>query len=184
MSRLPKLDRADMTPEQGRVADEIFATRGIGGGPFGVWLHSPELADRAQKLGAFARYHTGVDKRLSELVILVTARLWTAQFEWAVHEDEARKAGLAEHVIADLRAGRRPDLRDDEAVIYDFVHELYATRTMSQPTYDRAMALLGQTALVELVAIIGYYGFIAMTLNVFDCDTPDGSKPLAPVPGL
>lgn len=182
MARLPPLEREQMNEDQARVAAEIFATRGISGGPFAVWLRSPELADRAQKFGAFTRYHTSLEKRLSELVILITARLWTAQFEWAVHEEEARRAGLDDELIRDIREGRRPKLRPDEAVIHDFIHELYATRAMSQPTYERARAQFGETGVVELVAIIGYYAFISMTLNVFDCDTPDGSRPLAPLP--
>ena len=183
MARLPPLDTADLTDAQRRVADEIIATRGIAGGPFGVWLRSPEMADRAQKLGAFARYQTQVPKRLTELVILLTARLWTAQFEWAVHEPEARKAGLSESVIADLKTGIRPDdLQVDEAVVYDFVCELYATRAVAQSTYDRAHALFGTQALVELVGVIGYYALISMTLNVFECDTPDGNAALAPLP--
>ena len=182
MSRLPPLEMHELTEAQRRVAEEIMATRGIAGGPFAVWLRSPELADRAQKLGAFTRFHTGIPKRLTEFVILLTARLWTAQFEWAVHESEARKAGLDEAVIADLKAGRRPAaMQEDEAVLYDFVQELYATRAMSAPTYQRAHDLLGTQALVELVGVIGYYGFISMTLNVFDCDTPDGKPALAPV---
>jgi 4-carboxymuconolactone decarboxylase len=183
MGRLPPLEMTDLTAEQRRVAEEIAATRGIARGPFEVWLRSPEMADRAQKLGAFARYQTSLPKRLTELVILITARLWTAQFEWAVHEAEARRAGVPEPVIAAIKAGQRPAaLQEDEAAIYDFVHELYATRAMSQGTYDRAHGLLGTQALVELVGVIGYYGLISMTLNVFDCDTPDGKPALAPLP--
>lgn len=171
-----------MTEAQRLIAEDIAASRGTVRGPFEVWLRSPELADRAQKLGAFSRYGSSLPKRLSEFTILLTARLWTAQFEWAAHESEARKAGVAEHVIDAIRAGQRPaPLLEDEALVWDFFHELYATKRIGQATYDRAVALLGVKALVELVGICGYYALISMTLNVFDCDTPDGSKPLAPV---
>jgi 4-carboxymuconolactone decarboxylase len=177
---LSPLPAEDMTAAQRRIAEEIFATRGITGGPFGVWLRSPELADRAQKLGAFVRFHTSVPKRLSELVILTTARIWTAQYEWAVHEAHARAAGLSEAVIDDLRAGRRPaSMLPDEAVIHDFVVELSSTRRLQSASYQAAVELLGEVGVVELVGIIGYYAFIAMTLNVFDVETPTGEDPLA-----
>ena len=179
MSRLSPLAIEDMTQAQRRIADEISATRGLSGGPFGVWLRSPELADRAQKLGAFVRFDSSVPKRLSELVILTTARLWTAQYEWAVHEQHARAAGLSAAVIDELRAGRRPAaLRPDEAVIYDFVIELSTTRRLGAPAYQAAVDLLGEVGVVELVGIIGYYAFIAMTLNVFEVPTPSGDQPL------
>jgi 4-carboxymuconolactone decarboxylase len=179
MARLAPLLAEQMSDAQKRIAEEIFATRGIGGGPFEVWLQSPELADRAQKLGAFTRYHTRLDKRQSELVILITARIWGAQFEWAVHEPEARKFGLSEDIIAAIKVGERPArMQPDETALYDFCHELYATKQVSDATYQAAMELLGAPGVVELVGILGYYALISMTLNVFQCDTPDGSLPL------
>lgn len=182
MPRLPPLTLDQMTPPQRKVADEIFATRGIGGGPFEVWLRSPELADRAQKLGAFLRYHSSLSRRLTEFVILVTARHWQAQFEWAVHENEARKAGLELALIEALRAGQRPAaMTPEEAAVYDLMQELHATRAVSPATYAAAHAILGETGLVELVGTIGYYSLIAMTLNIFECATPDGTLPLAPL---
>ena len=182
MPRLPPLPPQSLTEEQRRVAADILATRGTVGGPFAVWLRSPELAERAQLLGAFVRYHSSLPPRLLELAILITARLWTAQFEWAVHAPEARAAGLPAAVIDDLREGRRPaGLQADEAVIWDFVQELHATRAIADATYQRAHDLLGTRGVVDLVGICGYYTLISMTLNVFDCDTPDGSRPLAPL---
>ena len=180
VARLPPLHFDDMNEDQRRVAGDIQSSRGTVRGPFEVWLQSPELAQRAQQLGMFSRYNTSLPKRLSELAILLTARQWTAQFEWAVHVNEARKAGLAEPIIAAIQAGEPPaDLAEDEALLVDFVAELYATRKMSQPTYERAVAAFSVKGVVELVGILGYYALISMTLNVFDCDTPDGTIPLA-----
>jgi 4-carboxymuconolactone decarboxylase len=168
-----------MSDEQRRIAAEIWSTRGLAGGPFGVWLRSPELADRAQKLGAFVRFNTRVPARLSELVILTVARIWTAQYEWAVHEGFARKAGLSDAIIADLRADRRPEtFQPDEAIVYEFVREISLKRKVGADLYAQAAELVGEAGVVELVGIIGYYSFIAMTLNVFEVETPNGDLPL------
>jgi 4-carboxymuconolactone decarboxylase len=137
-------------------------------GPFAVWLHAPEFGDLAQKLGAHCRYKTALPPRLSEFAILCTARLWRAQYEWFAHEPMAEKAGVSRKTINDLRAGRVPtSAPKDERALYDFVQELYKTRRVSDRTYKRVHAILGDAATVELVGILGYYAMISMTLNVF-----------------
>ncbi|MGZ3359518.1 MAG: hypothetical protein ACXU84_09290, partial [Xanthobacteraceae bacterium] len=58
-------------------------------GPFAVFLHAPEFGELAQQLGGFCRYQTAVPPRLSEFAILVTAKLWRAQYEWYAHVPQA-----------------------------------------------------------------------------------------------
>jgi len=109
-----------------------------------------------------------VPPRLSEFAILCTARQWRAQYEWFAHAPIAAKAGVKPKTIADIRAGREPkSAPKDERAIYAFVQELYKTRRVSDRTYKRVQSLLGDSATVELVGILGYYTLIAMTLNVF-----------------
>lgn len=174
--RLPSLDPAKLTPEQKAVYDAIAAgPRGRVQGPLAVWLHSPGLADNAQKLGAFCRYGTSLEPRLSELAILVTGRAWTAQFEWAVHKPIALKAGLSEAVVDAIRNRSTPPFeRDDERVVHDFAMALHLDRKVPQALYDEAVAALGVTAVVELVGILGYYTLISMTLNVFNVPLEEG----------
>src|SRR6187455_2522522 len=137
-------------------------------GPFAVWMHAPELGELAQKLGAHCRYGTALSPRLSEFAILCTARLWRAQYEWFAHEPMALKAGVSQQSVSDLKAGRVPKkAKKDERAIYDFVQELYKARRVTDKTYKRVHAFLGDAATVELVGILGYYSLISMTLNVF-----------------
>lgn len=70
--------------------------------------------DRAQKLGAHARYHSSLPPHLSELAILVTGRIWKADFEWYFHVGPARDAGVSEAVIEAIRTGTEPPLEDDK----------------------------------------------------------------------
>jgi 4-carboxymuconolactone decarboxylase len=147
------------------------------GGPFGVWLHAPDLGLLTQKLGAHCRYRTGLPARLSEFAILVTARLWRAQYEWFAHAPIAEGAGVKAQTIRDLRAGRIPRTAPkDERAIYDFVRELYETKRVSDKTYIRVRSLLGDAGVVELVGILGYYALVAMTLNVFRMSPPSGAS--------
>ena len=146
-------------------------------GPFAVWMHAPELGQLAQSLGAHCRYNKAVPPRLSEFAILCTARIWRAQYEWFAHEPMAAKAGVKPKTIADVRAGREPkSAAKDERAIYAFVQELYKTRRVSDRTYKRLHALIGDEAIVELVGILGYYALISMTLNVFRMMPPAEAK--------
>lgn len=170
--RLPVLDEAQMNEAQRSLMAAIRSgPRGASitpRGPFAVWLHAPEFGHLAQALGGHCRYKTALPARLSEFAILCTARLWKAQYEWFAHAPMAEKAGVKPKTIADLRAGREPkSAPKDERAIYAFVRELYRTRRVSDRTYKRVHALLGDAAMVELVGILGYYVLISMTLNVF-----------------
>ncbi len=171
-SRLPELTDATMTQDQRRVLDAILqGPRGNLDGPFLAWVHSPELADPAQQLGAYCRYHTSLPLRLSELAILVTAQWWQSQAEWQIHASIALAAGLNQEQIEALRQGLKPPFSEqDEALVYRIGTELYATRRISNALYQEAVALFGEPALVELVGIYGYYALVAMTLNVFAVD--------------
>ena len=179
MSRVPDLPYDEMTAEQQRVHDEIAAgPRGKVVGPLRVWLYSPELADRAQKLGAYVRYHSALPAELSELAILVTARMWQADFEWYSHVGPARAAGTPEAVIEAIRVGAEPALEDATSrAVYAVARELHQARAVSDQTYAHAEAALGREGLVDLVGILGYYTLISMTLKAFDVPTPDGSHP-------
>ncbi|MDR6409370.1 carboxymuconolactone decarboxylase family protein [Paraburkholderia terricola] len=153
--RLPHFESSDATPEQKAVLDEILSgPRGNLNGPFLGWIHSPELAQQAQRLGAFCRYRTGLPLRLSELAILVTAARWRAQAEWTIHHPIALQAGVAE---ADA----------DDALIHDFASELYDTQRVSDATYAKAVERFGHQVVINLVGLLGYYALVAMTLNVF-----------------
>jgi 4-carboxymuconolactone decarboxylase len=174
-ARLDDIPEEQMSAEQRALRDAILSgPRGSFkfGGPFAVWLHAPEFGKHAQQLGAFCRYQTSLPPRLSEFAIIVTARLWRAQYEWEAHAPIAQRAGVSAATIKEIKAGRRPSAApDDELAIYDFVQALYRDRRVNDATYRQVHDLLGDVGTVELVGILGYYALISMTLNVFRVPT-------------
>lgn len=177
--RVRDLRPEEMSAAQRRVVDATVAgKRGRIPAPLRAWLHSPEFADRAQHLGAFVRYDTTLGPALSELAILVTARAWTAQYEWYAHKREALKAGVDPAVIAAIAARRTPDLPDAKArLVYDYAMALHTARRVPQTLHEEAVRLLGETGTVELVGLLGYYTLISMTLNAFEVGLPEGEQP-------
>jgi 4-carboxymuconolactone decarboxylase len=171
-----------MTAEQGRVYDEVIrGPRGKVEGPLRAALHRPDLADKWQQFGAALRYGTTLPPRLSELVILLTARAWDSQFEWYAHEPHALEAGISPAALDAIRTGNAPSFsNEDEQAVYDYVTELQRTHQVSERTYKRALALFDVVGVVELTALTGYYSMVAMTLNAHEIPLPDGAElPLA-----
>jgi 4-carboxymuconolactone decarboxylase len=181
MARVTDVSLEEMTEDQKRVYQEIGGARhGVVRGPFAIWLRNPELADRANQFGNAFRLTGKLDKRLFELMVLVVARHWSAQYEWFVHEKNALDAGLTPSIVDAIRTRSAPEFsREDERVVYDTITELNETRTLSQPAYDRALAALGLDLLIELIAAAGFYTMVAMTLNAFDAPVPGGHRPLS-----
>lgn len=182
MTRTPYLTPEQMNPEQRRVYDDIVRTRGTWlNGPYAPLLHSPELADKAQQLGELVRYRTSLEPRLSELAIIVTARHWDCQFEWYQHAKIARTQGISSEACEAIANGQQPALADEKEVsVYNFSSQLLATHFVDEPTYARTRELLGVAGVVELTSVIGYYTFIALTLNAHEVPMPAGVTPSLP----
>jgi 4-carboxymuconolactone decarboxylase len=177
--RVPVPSEAELTSEQRALLDSIRSGPRGGGitirGPFAVFLQAPVFGELAQRLGGHCRFKTAVPPRLSEFAVLMTAKLWRAQYEWFAHVPQAERAGVKPATIRDLHQGRVPkSAPKDERAIYDFVQELYKTRRVSDATFKRVNAILGDAATVEFVGILGYYVLISMILNVFRMPVPEG----------
>jgi 4-carboxymuconolactone decarboxylase len=179
--RVPILAEDQLAPAQRALLDSIRSGPRGGSttirGPFAVFLHAPAFGDLAQQLGGHCRFKTAVSPRLSEFAILVTAKLWRAQYEWYAHVPMAERAGVKTETIRALHKGQAPkSAPKDERALYDFIHELYKTRRVSDRTFKRVNDALGDAATIELVGILGYYVLISMILNVFRMSPPDGER--------
>ena len=181
---------SEMTPAQRAFADAVMSgpvaatgsaavVPGAGtiGSPFNVYLRSPMLAERLRQLGEQIRFKSSLPERLKEFAILVTARHWTAQYEWYAHHRLALKAGLNPAVAEDLAQGRRPaGMQEDEAIIYNFSHELHNHHAVSDATFKAAVDKFGEQGVVDLIAVNGYYVLVSMILNVDRTPIPGGGK--------
>ena len=175
MATIP-LDK--MSPAQRSVADAIMSgPRKSIGGPFNAWLRSPELADRLQKVGEYIRFNTSLDKRVNEMAIIMTAQAWGSQYEWYAHAPLAIKAGLDPAIVAAIGAGRKPDnMKDDEAIVWEFSTQLRRDHGVDDAIYARALEKFGEAGIMDLVAVNGYYEVVSMTLNVARVAAPAGAE--------
>ena len=172
--RMPEMTLEQMTPAQRTIAEAIMSgPRGRMSGPFNAWLRNPILADRLQKVGEYVRFNTSLDKRINEMAILMTAQAWGAQYEWYAHAPLALKAGLDPSVVAAIGAGRKPEnMKDDEAIVWEFTTQLRRDHSVDDATYGRALEKFGEPGIIDLVAVNGYYDVVSMTLNVARVKAP------------
>ncbi|WP_313803773.1 carboxymuconolactone decarboxylase family protein [Sphingobium sp.] len=172
--RLPRQNPADYDAGQREAAAALIASpRGEVRGPFVPMMRSPQLMDRAQKLGEFLRYQCSIPERLREWAIIVTARFWQQAYEWHVHAPLAARAGVAIPAIAALAEGRMPDsAAADERIVHDFCLALHRDHFVGDALYAEALSLLGEKGVVELSGICGYYALLAMMLNMARTPAP------------
>ena len=174
--RLKLLTPEQMNESQRQTYDESIASkRGSPPPPMMAWLNSPDMARHATRLGAFLRYDTSFEAKLSEIAILVTARHWTSHYEWYAHKRLALAGGMDTAIIEDIRQRRTPKFDDPKAqVIYDVAKALHEGHGVPKGLYDDAVKLLGERGIVEIIGLCGYYTLVSMTLNTFEFDLPDG----------
>ena len=181
-NRMPPIPDEEMTEAQKEAVEEFRAARGEPGGPWAVILRSPELLNRLRGVSDYLRFNSTLPPRLSEFVILITAREWTQNYEWAAHHRLALEGGLSSDIAAAVADGRRPDgMADDEEALYDFCTALHRDGRVSDTTYARALNEFGEQGIVEMVGLSGYYTLIAMVLNTARTPLrPDATPGLEP----
>lgn len=181
--RMPPIPAEQLTEAQRKAAEEFRAARGTAlGGPFVPLLRSPEVMTRARAMGDYLRFKSVLPPRLSEFVILMTAREWSQQYEWNAHHQLAIKAGLNPEIADAIAAGRRPtQMAEDEEILYDFCLELQRNKGVSDATYRRIVAKFGEQGVIDTTGIVGYYTLLAMVLNTARTPLPPGAAPQLPL---
>lgn len=179
--RLAQLRYEDLPADVQPLADDILKVSSAAlGGPYNALLRSPQMARRAFDFLDYLRFRTSVDKRLNEFAILIQARIANAQYEWWAHETIARRAGLSDAVMAELRQCRRPtSMRDDERLVYDYCGQLTLNHRVPDALWQEAVVAMGEQAVIDLTVLSGTYVMVSMLLNATQVGIPGGgAEPL------
>ena len=174
MSRLSAPDRAALSADDQAVWDRITAVRGGVRGPFGVLMHVPKLADRVAALEDFFRFDGDLPGADRELVVMATAREMEARYAWARHEHRGRDEGTRPEAIEAVRSkGPLDGLTPRERLLVEVTRSLLRTKRLPADLYAQAVDELGENQLIELVALVGHYSLVGLTLGAFDVPQPD-----------
>lgn len=181
MTRLPKLPPHDLTGDQRAVYDSIAGGRRAQGpqrfrltdddgaleGPFNAFLLQPRVGHALQALGAAIRYETQLSDRHREIAILVVAAQQESAFEWHAHEGQGRDAGLTDEELAGLKASRFDALAGTDRTVAETAYALVERGDLDDAGYARALDVLGEPGLFEVLTLVGYYRALAVQLRVF-----------------
>lgn len=178
--RMPPIASDKLTPEQKKAQELLAATpRGNAGnaGPFVPLLRSPEYMNRLQRVGEYLRFNNSIPQKLVEMTILMAARQWTQQYEWAAHYPLALKAGLKVETAKAIAEGRRPqEMTDEEDMVWNFNIEIWLNKNVSDVTYARVAQKFGERGVIDLTGVTGYYSNLAMIMTVARTAGPENSS--------
>lgn len=173
--RFPPFDPDNLGPEARSVYDRILTERGYVPGPYQFWLASPGFSDRIEPVEEFLRLGVSLEERLVEVVVLVVAKHWRAQYVWTSHGPAAEKAGVDAAIVEAIRAGRTPVFEhDDEAVCYDLASALTNGQGLDDPLWARAKGILGEVGITEVLGLIGLYTSVCLTMVAYRMPTKNG----------
>ena len=146
------------------------------GGPFDPWLLNPEMSHRIRGLGGMLWERTSLDRGIVELAISITGWYWKANVEWASHAPRAVEYGIPQSVIDDVFEGRRPSGAPEHQLTYDICMSMHEQHRLPRPLYNSAVATFGERGVAEMMAVIGYYTLVSMTLNAFEVQVAPGQE--------
>ncbi len=186
ITRFAPLKVEELNPAQKAWAEAIAApprNAKFTNAPYRAYIRNPDLAPRLTAMTDYLRWNTSLPPRLSEMAILITARQWTAQYEWFAHYPLAIKGGLDPKVIGDIALGKRPEgMKDDETALYDLAMALYRDKKVSDPVYKAALDKFGERGIMDIIGLMGYYDITSMTLITMQAGAPNDS--VKPLPAL
>jgi len=178
LARFDAVNYDQLTPDNKKLYEAVRGNRPKLVGPFSVLMHNPPLARSINEVVDAIRKDGKLEKRVYELIVLVTARHAGAAYAWAVHEPLGLQAGLTPDVVNAIKDKRAPKFaKDDEKVAYEAATELLSTNKVSDATYQALIKQFGLQEAIEAIACVGLYCMIGGVINTFQVPTANGEKP-------
>lgn len=172
-SRIREIPPEQLTAPQKAAIDAVLGGRGRIPGPYKIWLHSPAMMQRLERLGTFLVNESSLTKREQELAIVCISSHWHGNYVFTVHARVARELGIPEAAIEDIRVGRMPKLDDKrEAAVVEIALTAPDADPASDAVFARAIAALGEEGLADLLVFLGYYSTVAIAMKLHRVPVP------------
>jgi hypothetical protein len=160
------------------------AAGGVGnGGPnlWTVYVHLPEILGPLRALHEQVHVNPRISQKLVHFIIMIVARHWTNDI-WIAHDEDGIKEGLSRKTVVALEEGRYPpNMAEDEQATYDFCIELLENQRVSDATYARAVAVLGEEGVVQTAVTVSLYSYLSLAVNMAYPESAPAGR-LAPFP--
>lgn len=173
--RLPDVDAATYTPEQAAAAQRTMRALGLKHlpGPLRMYVRDPRILDAMIALIIAENLPTTLDLRLIRLIAITYARIWRAQFEWFAQSALAVRDGLDPAIIEAIRTGQQPAfVHADEQVVFEAIHELERTKALSDETFGRLHAAVGDDGVAEFLSTCGTFLAVGLQIKAVQVKAP------------
>src|SRR6266852_2409199 len=175
MARLTSITSKDQVPAKHQAAVEsIIKSRGAIQGPFTMFLHSPEVAERVAHLGAYVRFEGSLDMRVRVLAAMTVARELEAMYVWGAQTGGARKLKVPETTITAIRENHSRGIPPEDAQIVEFTRTLMRRHRVDDATANALRQRFGDDGFIQLTGAIGYYAMLSMTVNACELEAASG----------
>ena len=179
MARLTSItDKNQVAAKDQPIVDSIVASRGALQGPFTMFLHSPEVAERVAHLGAYVRFEGSLDMRVRVLAAMTVARELEAMYVWGAQTGQARKLKVSEDTITAIRENHSRGIPAEDAQVVDFTRALLRKHRVDDATAKAIRARFGDDGFIQLTGAIGYYSMLAMTVNACELEAAPNAEVL------
>ena len=166
MARVPVLKSpSELSGEDRQIAEKIVDTRTSLDGPFSVWMHAPEWAERVAHLGTLVRWEGTLELRTRTLAALVVGRHFQAQYVWGIQGVIGAERDISRATINAIRDNQSDGIPPEDLLIIDFTRQLLQKNRVDEPLAQAVLNRLGKNQYVQLTTCIGYYSMLAMTVN-------------------
>jgi 4-carboxymuconolactone decarboxylase len=175
MARIPVLKSPnELTGDARAIAEKIVDTRAALDGPFSVWIHAPEWAERVAHLGTLVRWEGTLELRTRTLAALVAGRHFEAQYVWGIQGGIGAERGVPRATVDAIRDDHSDGVSPEDLQIIDFTRQLLRKNRVDEALAAALLARLGADQYVQLTTCIGYYAMLAMTVNAAELEpNPD-----------
>jgi 4-carboxymuconolactone decarboxylase len=165
-----RISRAEeSSPEEVATRERLVAgPRGGVSGPYKIWVRNGPLVRALVDLDTHLNSTGSLSAVDRELAILVGAERWDAAYIASAHAPRALECGVPAHVVAAVLAGKVPTFSDPrQELVYNLTRELHDGGVLSDEMFERAIEVFGHDGLSDLIALLGYYTAVALTLNAY-----------------
>jgi hypothetical protein len=178
-SRLPFLKHDQVSGETLRVWELLAKGKDLPSmGPQATSFYSPGVAEPMDQLNQYLR-KTVVGPAAFQICSLLAARAYDENYEWASHEQGAKRENVDPKTIEAIRVhGPLDGLPEKEALIVRFGRALLEDHAVSPELYAKVVGAFGKQGMFELSAVIGDYVMAAIMLRAVDQHVPNPPAPL------
>ncbi len=169
--RYAEIPYEQMTPEQQEGYRSLIEARGAPlGGPNKIWIHNPKLTKAMGPLGAhFHPGHYSLTEREREIAVCIVNSKWHSAYPTNAHERRGKEVGLPADKVEAMLAGLQTSFSDErEQIVYEMANALTNSRWVPQGLHDRAVKALGHVGITDVIALMGFYTSVSMTLLFYD----------------